>query len=112
MNKKDLETRTQITLLVDTYGELLTEKQLNILEMYFFEDLSLSEISKINNSSRQSILDAINKSINQLSNFEEKLHILEKEKEFKEKKQQLLYKLDGILDISLQEELCVMVENL
>lgn len=112
MDKKDLENRNQIILLIDVYGELLTEKQKRILELYFFDDLSLVEISKINNSSRQSILYSINKSIDQLKIFEEKMKILEKDRELKTKKEILLKKLSECLDYDSNYELYNFIENM
>lgn len=112
MDKKDLENRNQIILLIDVYGDLLTEKQKRILELYFFDDLSLVEISKINNSSRQSILYSINKSIDQLKIFEEKMKILEKDRELKTKKEILLKKLSECLDYDSNYELYNFIENM
>lgn len=112
MDKKDLENRNEIILLIDIYGDLLTEKQRNILELYFFDDLSLVEISKINNSSRQSILYSINKSIEQLGIFESKMKILEKDSELKLKKAQLVEKLRGCLDYKSNLEIYKLIENL
>ena len=43
---KDLH---KISLLIDAYGSLLTNKKLEYIKMHYFEDLSLSEIAKINN---------------------------------------------------------------
>lgn len=112
MDKKNLEDRNEIILLIDIYGDLLTEKQKNILELYFFDDLSLVEISKINNSSRQSILYSINKSIDQLKIFEGKMKILEKDKEFKVKKEILIQKLKKTLDYSSNTELYNFIKNM
>lgn len=112
MNKKDLEDRNQIILLIDIYGDLLTEKQKRILELYFFDDLSLVEISKINNSSRQSILYSIDKSINQLKIFEEKMKILERDREFKIKKEILIKELGKSLDYNSNIELYNFIKNM
>lgn len=112
MDKKDLENRNEIILLIDIYGDLLTEKQRRILELYFFDDLSLVEIASINKSSRQSILYSINKSIDQLYIFEEKLRILEKDFELKDKKEELIKKLKKIIDFNLNDELYNFIQNL
>ena len=112
MDKKDLENRNETILLIDIYWDLLTEKQRNILELYFFDDLSLVEISKINNSSRQSILYSINKSIEQLGIFESKMKILEKDSELKIKKAQLVEKLRECLDYKSNLEIYKLIENL
>lgn len=112
MDKKDLENRNEIILLIDIYGDLLTEKQRRILELYFFDDLALVEIASINESSRQSILYSINKSVDQLYSFEDKLKILEKDIELKNKKEELINKLGEFIDFNLNEELYNFIQNL
>ena len=112
MDKKDLKNRNEIILLIDIYGDLLTDKQKKILEFYFFDDLALVEIASINESSRQSILYSINKSIEQLYDFENKLKILERDMELNSKKKELIEKLEEFLDFAKNKELYNFIQNL
>ena len=52
---KDLKTAE----LLDIYGGLLNKKQRAALELYYFDDLSLSEISENVGISRQGVNDLI-----------------------------------------------------
>ena len=64
--------------LLDVYGELLTSRQLEILELYYREDLSYSEISEELKISRAAIQDSVRKSINQLKKYESVVQYIEK----------------------------------
>ena len=63
--------------LLDFYGSLLTEKQCEILDYYYNEDLSLSEISENLGISRQGAMDIIHRAKAQLDFFESKLKLTE-----------------------------------
>ncbi|MGB4985131.1 MAG: sigma factor-like helix-turn-helix DNA-binding protein [Erysipelotrichaceae bacterium] len=69
---------THYSDLLDFYGKLLTDHQLNILQLYYNEDFSLQEISEELNISRSAVLDVIKRTNNLLDNYENKLKLLEK----------------------------------
>ena len=73
-----MEKNVQISILCQIYGNLLTSKQLRILEDYYNLDLSLSEIAQNNNITRQAVRDIIKKGEKKLFEFEEKLQIMKK----------------------------------
>ena len=62
-----------ITLLYDIYGDMLTEKQQEVLELYYNEDLSLAEIAEHTGITRQGVRDSIKRGEHQLSIFEDTL---------------------------------------
>ena len=74
----DLKELEHINELYDFYKELLTNKQRDYFEMYYFYDNSLGEIATINNLSRNAIYDNIKKTCKILTDYESKLHLLEK----------------------------------
>ena len=77
MMKKTFEMNS----LYDFYGEFLTEKQREIFELYYIDDLSLGEIAEDQNVSRQGVYDNIKRSEHLLTEMEEKLHLLQKQEE-------------------------------
>ncbi len=68
---KDLK----FSVLLDYYGKMLTDKQRDVLGLYYNEDLSLSEISQIVGTSRQGVMDIIKRSEVQLISLDEKLSL-------------------------------------
>lgn len=62
-----------ISILMDFYGQLLSDRQLDMMEMYYNQDLSLSEIAEETQISRQGVRDAVKRGEKQLWKFEEKL---------------------------------------
>ena len=62
--------------LYDVYGALLTDRQRDLFELYYEQDLSLSEISEEAGITRQGARDAIGPAEAALRGFEEKLGLL------------------------------------
>ncbi len=56
--------------LFDTYGELLTKKQFDIMSMFLVDDLSVTEIAENLSVSRQSVFSVVRKSKEKLCEFE------------------------------------------
>lgn len=73
-----MEEKIKISILCGIYGNLLTEKQYQILDDYYNNDLSLSEIAENNEITRQAVNDMINKGKNKLLEYEEKLLFMSK----------------------------------
>lgn len=73
-----LEKMNQMNELYDIYKELLTDKQRTYIELYYHEDLSLSEIADELGVSRNAVHDNIRRSEKLLTSYEEKLRIDEK----------------------------------
>ena len=74
----DIEKTERINSLLDLYKDLLTSKQLDVMDMYFLYDLSLSEIAEDTNTTRSAVFDLIKRTTKTLENYESKLHLLEK----------------------------------
>lgn len=72
--------RFEISTLRSYYGALLTDRQNEMLVMHYDEDLSFGEIAQITGVSRQAVLDGINKGEKHLVEYENALHLVEKDK--------------------------------
>lgn len=65
-------------LMLEIYGRLLTEKQRRFMEFYYWDDLSLGEISQNEGVTRQAVRDGIKRGEQLLRDFEKKLGLAEK----------------------------------
>ena len=89
-----------ITILYDYYESLLKEDDKKYFKDYYFENLSLSEISENNNISRTAIHKRIKKVEQTLESFESKLKLYDKEKKIMSliKDEELKEKIKNILN--------------
>lgn len=72
----DMETRVELSYLLDFYGPLLTPHRQELMRLYCDEDLSQQEIAEQLDITRQGVFDAIAKSKKQLNGYEDKLGLI------------------------------------
>lgn len=80
----------EISVLIDFYGEMLGEKQRDIIEDYYNSDLSLAEIADDKGISRQGVRDSIKRSEFQLIEMENKLNLYKRFNEVEKKTSKIL----------------------
>jgi predicted DNA-binding protein YlxM (UPF0122 family) len=68
----------KISYLLDFYGNILTDKQRDAIDLYYNEDLSLAEIADHVGITRQGVRDAIKRGEDTLLEMESKLGFAEK----------------------------------
>ena len=73
-----MEKNVKISILCQLYGKLLTEKQYEILNDYYNNDLSLSEIAQNSEITRQAVRDILKKGEKKLFEYEEKLNFMKR----------------------------------
>lgn len=73
-----MDKNTLLIILYDYYGELLTEKQQLYFEDYYFNNLSLKEISENDNVSRNAVHKQLKDVQDKLNYYESKLNLYEK----------------------------------
>ena len=98
---QDPEKSYHISLLLDFYGELLSERQREIMDYYYGEDLSLSEVSALTDITRQGVRDALRRSENILLETEAKLGLVAR---FSSQKEDLSYIVSRLEEIKARGE--------
>ena len=93
-----MEKREYLIILYDFYSELLSDKQKEHFEDYYFNNLSLGEISENENVSR----NAIHKSI---KNIENKLYFYEEKLKLYQTSQELNTLVDTLQDKELKDKI-------
>ena len=78
-----MEEKVEISILLNLYGNLLTETQKSYMDLYYNQDYSLSEIGDNENITRQAVRTILVKSKKKLYEYEQKLKFMEKENNIK-----------------------------
>ncbi|MQW23876.1 MULTISPECIES: putative DNA-binding protein [unclassified Lactococcus] len=71
----EIEKTNRMNTLFEFYATLLTDKQMNYIELYYADDYSLAEIAEQFGVSRQAVYDNIKRTEKVLEGYEEKLHL-------------------------------------
>ena len=115
MNRETYE----MTLLFDYYGDLLTDKQKELFDLHYNEDLSLSEIAEHLGISRQGVRDGVIRSEDILKEIEQKLGFVKRHMGLKEVLDGLVGDINQIKELntnyevhSLLDDLRIKIENL
>ncbi len=97
------EGRLMQSMLLDFYGELLTEKQRECFDLHYNEDLSLSEIAQQSGISRQGVWDNIRRAEESLRDIEGKTGLVSRFMETKKALEKLSSQLGRIEELSTGE---------
>lgn len=71
----EIEKTNRMNALFEFYAALLTDKQMNYIELYYADDYSLAEIAEEFGVSRQAVYDNIKRTEKVLETYEMKLHM-------------------------------------
>ena len=71
----EIEKTNRMNALFEFYAALLTDKQMNYIELYYADDYSLAEIAEEFQVSRQAVYDNIKRTEKILEDYEMKLHM-------------------------------------
>ncbi len=106
-----MDKKIEISMLCQTYGKMLTEKQYEVINDYYNNDLSLSEIAENNNITRQAVRDIIKKGEIKLFELEEKLAFMKRTMKQEKKLQEILEELSKIEDTSSEKKVAKILEH-
>ena len=106
-----VEKNVKISMLLDIYGNLLTEKQNELLDDYYNNDLSLSEIAENQLITRQAVRDNLKKGENKLFEYEEKLGFMKKTIMHEEQVAKILSELNKIEKKSTDKEVAKVLQD-
>ncbi len=105
-----------ISFLLDFYGDTLSERRREIIEMYYNEDLSLSEIAEQTGISRQGVRDSVKKSEKELLELEETLGLSERFNKAKKETEDICIALskviEGVEEQDTKDQLCEIKNRL
>lgn len=74
---------TDLIIKYDYYNQLLDDKEKKYFEYYYFDNMSLQEISENNNVSRNAVHKQLKKVKEKLEYYEDKLNLIEKSNKLK-----------------------------
>ena len=93
------EKNLRVSVLLDYYAPMLTEKQKDVIDLYYNEDLSLSEIAEHESITRQGVRDSIKRGEQTLFDMEEKFHLAERSEKFSELTEHILAIAKDIIEL-------------
>lgn len=100
-----LEKALGIIELYDLYQALLTDKQREYFESYYFDNFSITEISDNKEVSRNAVHDQLKKTISKLNDFDEKLQL----KDLNKQRKTIINKL---IEVSKDDEITLLLTEL
>lgn len=95
----------EIAYLLDFYGEMLTKKQRDFIDLYYNEDLSLSEIAENEGITRQGVRDSIKRAEVQLFDMEQKLGLAKRFSDLSSNLEEIKECADKIYNYNLEHSL-------
>lgn len=116
----EMAKNLHIGVLLDLYGGLLTDRQYDMMSLYYNDDLSLSEIADQYGISRQGVHDALKRSEETLEHYDEVLGLAAVQEQQKQQlwefKQQALEALEECRKVSfgknIADKVIALLENL
>lgn len=107
-----MEKNVKISMLNEIYGKLLTQKQFEMINDYYNQDLSLSEIAENNKITRQAVRDILKKGEKKLFEYEEKLMFMKRTLNQEKRIEKVLAELTKIQKNDSDKQIADVLENI
>ena len=104
----DIAKKVELIALYEVYGKSLTDNQQQVIDMCVLQDLSLGEVSDLLNISRQAVKYTLDNAVQSMLKLEERLHILCKLQDIKQKLTNLLDNTDD----NIRQQISKILEEL
>lgn len=101
-----------IPLLVDLYGQVLSERKRELLDYYYNEDYSLAEIAEITGISRQGIRESVKKSEAELRELDASLQLVKRTQLLEAKRRTVEEQLSSLLSEPLADPIRDKLEQI
>ncbi len=89
---------TEVSLLYDFYGQLLSKRQQEVMSLYYEENLSLSEIAEEFSISRQGVHDALKNAEKSLHQYEAKLGLVSRFEKSRSAVEMIDRQIEAVID--------------
>ncbi len=109
-----LEKTIEMGYLFDFYGKMLTDKQQQIMRLYYHHDLSLGEIAEKIGISRQGVYDHLKRGEKILREYDEEMGLIKRYRKTRDKLNELISYIDSRVDVeeSVKKELIKRLNEL
>ena len=101
-----------LPLLMDLYGQVLTDRKRELLDYYYNEDYSLAEISEITGISRQGIRESVKKSEAELRALDDSLQLIRRTQQLETKIAAIREEIRKLLEDPASEEIRSKLEQI
>lgn len=100
-----MDKSVELSMLIEIYGKLLTDRQFDIVDLYYNQNLSLSEIAAEIDISRQAVRKSLVEAEKNLFAYEEKLEFLKKQTARRKK-------IEKIMNLVTDEKITKLIDEL
>lgn len=107
-----MDENVKISLLCQFYGKLLTKTQYEIIDDYYNNDLSLSEIAENHGITRQAVRDTLKKGEKKLFEYEEKLEFMKRTLNQEKKVEKALMELTKLQKDATDKQIVSVLETI